>query len=154
MFSLDIGHMWFQVDSGLSEEVSIAAATCGIQRDELFPDIRPADQRFGDFQANGVMPYAKSKKANPRQISEKIVVELKKKDVFQKKISVSIAGAGFINFKLSDEFLDKWLNTYKSILYFKKSYRPNPQFPKLIEKSSIDDSSPNTAKQMHIDSYL
>ena len=50
MFSLDIGHMWFQVDSGLSEEVSIAAAACGIQRDELFPDVRPADQRFGDFQ--------------------------------------------------------------------------------------------------------
>lgn len=146
MLSFDAGYMWFQIDSGLSEEVSIAAAACGIQRDELFPDVRPADQRFGDFQANGVMPYAKSKKANPRQISEKIVAELKKKDVFQKKISVSIAGAGFINFKLSDEFLAEWLNICKSISTFQK------ELPcQLIgKKVVIDYSSPNTAKQMHV----
>ena len=146
MLSFENGYMWFQIDSGLSEEVSIAAAACGIQRDELFPDVRPADQRFGDFQANGVMPYAKSKKSNPRQISEKIVAELKKKEVFQKKISVSIAGAGFINFKLSDEFLAEWLNIYKSISTFQK------ELPcQLIgKKVVIDYSSPNTAKQMHV----
>ena len=85
MLSFGDGYMWFQIDSGLSEEVSIAAAACGIQRDELFPDVRPADQRFGDFQANGVMPYAKSKKSNPRQISEKIVAELKKRRKKKKK---------------------------------------------------------------------
>lgn len=146
MLSFNDGYMWFQIDSGLSEEVSIAAAACGIQRDELFPDVRPADQRFGDFQANGVMSYAKSKKANPRQISEKIVVELKKKDVFQKKISVSIAGAGFINFKLSDEFLAEWLNTYKSVAVFQKEIPCQLVGKKVV----IDYSSPNTAKQMHV----
>lgn len=36
MLSFDAGYMWFQIDSGLSEEVSIAAAACGIQRDERF----------------------------------------------------------------------------------------------------------------------
>ena len=56
------------------------------------------------------MPYAKSKKANPLQVSEKIVVE--QKIIFQSKILVYIAGDGLINFKLSDKFLAEWLNIY------------------------------------------
>ena len=29
--------------------------------DEFEPQIRVADERFGDFQANGILPYAKKK---------------------------------------------------------------------------------------------
>ena len=86
------------------------------------------------------MPYAKSKKANPLQVSEKIVVEQKK--IFQSKILVYIAGDGLINFKLSDKFLAEWLNIYKSISSFLKEI----SFQLIGKKLVIDYSSPNNAK--------
>ena len=80
MLSLNDGYMWFQIESGLTEEVSISAAACGIQHDELFPDVRSAIRVL--------------------EIFRQMVWFLKKMNVFQSKISVYIAGAGFINFKL------------------------------------------------------
>ena len=35
--------------------------------DEGFsPEIRPADPRFGDYQANGILPFAKKRGLNPQ----------------------------------------------------------------------------------------
>ena len=34
------------------------------------PQLRIADQRFGDFQANGVLPFAKRKGLNPREVAQ------------------------------------------------------------------------------------
>ena len=69
---------------------------------ELFDDsfevqIRVADERFGDFQANGVLPYAKSKNMNPRELAQSIINTLPKSNLWVS----SIAGPGFINFKLA-----------------------------------------------------
>ena len=52
--------MWFQIDAWLSESVRMAAVECGVDGDLFVPDVRPADQRFGDFQANGVLAYDKA----------------------------------------------------------------------------------------------
>ena len=41
--------------------------------DENFsPEIRPADLRFGDYQANGVLPFAKKHGLNPREMAERV----------------------------------------------------------------------------------
>ena len=63
---------------------------------------------------------------------------------------VYIAGDGLINFKLSDKFLVKWLNTYKSISTFLKEI----PFQLIDKKLIIDYSSPNNTKQMHVGHLL
>jgi len=34
------------------------------------PEVRVADPKHGDYQANGVLGYAKSRKENPRAVAE------------------------------------------------------------------------------------
>ncbi|MDR1891277.1 MAG: arginine--tRNA ligase [Puniceicoccales bacterium] len=138
--------MWFQIDVGLSKVVSEAAQACDISTVDFSPDIRQADPRFGDFQANGVLPYAKLHRLNPRHVAEQIVEKLRSMEDFSKKIEVGIAGPGFINFKLSGSFLAEWLNLYKSENDYKAAIAQNWSGKRIV----IDYSSPNTAKQMHV----
>ncbi|MDR1413426.1 MAG: arginine--tRNA ligase [Puniceicoccales bacterium] len=138
--------MWFQIDVGLADGVQKAAESCDIFPSDFSPDVRQADSRFGDFQANGILPYAKSQGVNPRQIAEKIANKLQEDENFSGKIDVSIAGPGFINFKLSNAFFAKWINTYKSAKDYKLVLGSNFSGKRIV----IDYSSPNTAKQMHV----
>ena len=69
--------------------------------DSFEVQIRVADERFGDFQANGVLPYAKSKGMNPRDLALTIIDAFPNNDLWDS----SIAGPGFINFKLKSESL-------------------------------------------------
>ena len=64
------------------------------------PQIRTADERFGDFQANGILPFAKKNNLNPRELGEKLIASLPPSEDWE----ISLAGPGFINFKLSKEF--------------------------------------------------
>jgi arginyl-tRNA synthetase len=68
--------MWFQVDIGIANAVLEAAESCKISMAEFVPDVRQADPRFGDFQVNGMLPYAKLYKLNPRHIAEQIIKTL------------------------------------------------------------------------------
>lgn len=138
--------MWFQIDAGLSEAVRMAAAECGITNDAFMPDVRPADQRFGDFQANGVLQYAKLSHSNPRTLAEQIASVLNKMPAIQGKVIVDIAGPGFINFTLSNEFLTEWMSTYSSEQDFQSAAICQFSGHTVV----IDYSSPNTAKQMHV----
>lgn len=105
------------------------------------PQLRIADQRFGDFQANGVLPFAKRKGLNPREVAQSLVAMIPQSDSWE----TSIAGPGFINFKLAPDFLLNWLlklgdsETAKRLLLCDS--------PKKI---TLDYSGPNTAKQMHV----
>src|SRR5882757_7416950 len=61
--------------------------------------LRPCpDPKFGDYQTNALMALAKERKMNPRQLAADVVAKL---DVSEWCDKVEIAGAGFINFKLS-----------------------------------------------------
>ncbi|SSY80022.1 arginine--tRNA ligase [Alysiella crassa] len=91
---------------------------------------------FGDFQINGVMGAAKKLKQNPRDLSTQVADILKQNPTFS---SVEVAGAGFINLRLSPEFLAQNLSGSLKIT-------PNPTPEKII----IDYSSPNLAKEMHV----
>ena len=72
------------------------------------PQVREADERFGDFQANGVLPFAKRNGLNPRELAEKLIAQLSEDEGWE----VSLAGPGFINFKLSNAKLLEWLQIY------------------------------------------
>ncbi len=62
----------------------------------------PKDKQHGDFACNIAMMLAKPLKSAPRKIAEGIVANLSKSDDILK---VEIAGAGFINFYLTNNYL-------------------------------------------------
>ncbi len=59
----------------------------------------PKDEQHGDFACNVAMMLAKELRLPPRKIAEEIASEIEKNDEIEK---VEVAGAGFINFYLSN----------------------------------------------------
>ena len=66
----------------------------------------PRDASHGDLACNAAMVLAKAVGENPRALAERIAAQLKS-DTDVK--SVDVAGPGFINIRLSDEFWHKHL---------------------------------------------
>jgi arginyl-tRNA synthetase len=132
-----------EVDVWLAELVTQAALSCGCE--EFSPEIRPSDPRFGDFQANGVLQYAKKHGQNPRPLAEKIASLLSSQREIGQDVAISVAGAGFINFKFGNGFLCGWLGEHLNV----DSLRP--KIGPIVGKTIlVDYSSPNMAKQMHV----
>jgi arginyl-tRNA synthetase len=104
--------------------------------------IRPcADPKFGDYQANGVMAAAKQRGENPRALAELIVRDLDVSDISEPP---SVAGAGFINFRLKPAFVAEQITAAAGD---PRLGVPNAATPKTVV---IDFSSPNVAKPMHV----
>ena len=62
----------------------------------------PKDNKFGDYSSNIAMRLVKELKSNPREIAEKIIGELSlNTELFSE---VTIAGPGFINFRINQSF--------------------------------------------------
>lgn len=98
------------------------------------------NEKFGDYQSNFAMMNSKIIGGNPRAIAENIVENLESNDVIEK---IEIAGPGFLNIFLKDEFLAENV---------KKISKEKYEFEGLNTKGDviIDYSSPNIAKRMHI----
>ncbi len=97
--------------------------------------------KFGDFQANGVMGAAKRLKTNPRALAETVLSHL---DLNGIASNVELAGPGFINIFLDNNFLSQQLTA-----------QANDGHLGLCKASQaqtvvIDYSSPNLAKEMHV----
>ena len=99
--------------------------------------------KFGHYQLNSAMRFAKILGVPPRIIAEKIVVNFHKENMFS---SISIAGAGFVNVTLSDGFLEE--NIELLVKFGKFSWEQPINFSD--NKVIIDFSSPNIAKEMHV----
>jgi arginyl-tRNA synthetase len=79
------------------------------------------DEQFGEFTTNVALLLAKIQKDSPRNIAAKIIDNLDFEKEFFKKIE--IAGAGFINFFISDEYYKKeFLKILKDKENYGKSY--------------------------------
>ena len=104
--------------------------------------VRPCpDPKFGDYQSNALMSLAKERKINPRQLATDVVAKL---DVAEWCEKVEIAGAGFLNFRLTRTALAKALQSAAAgeHLFYEKSVKPHSVV--------VDFSSPNVAKPMHV----
>ena len=101
------------------------------------------DARFGDYQANGVMGLAKSMKRNPREVAGEVVAKLEIEDICE---APEIAGPGFINLRLTDEFLQQRLLDINA----DPAGRFGIDTTDSPENIVVDFSGPNIAKQMHV----
>jgi arginyl-tRNA synthetase len=128
------------LQSTLSSRVASALRAAGI--DESLAVVTPAaDTRFGDYQTNAAMVAAKSLKKNPREVAAQITAHLAVGDLCE---TPSVAGAGFINFKILDTALSDAVNAVREDDRLGVQSVPAP---KVI---IVDFSSPNVAKPMHV----
>ena len=134
----------FAIAEDLNRILTTAATEAGLETNGFLAEMRTADPRHGDFQANGVLGYAKARKLNPRAVAEKLLAALP--ESVRGQFEVSIAGPGFINFKLKPATLLSWLQTYDSIDHLKSGASSLYQGQRYV----VDFSSPNTAKQLHV----
>lgn len=128
------------LQSDLQKRVSDALRATGI--DESLASVTLAtDSRFGDYQTNAAMVAAKALRKNPREVAASILDHLKVEDLCE---APTVAGAGFINFKVIDRALSSVLNALGEEGRLGVVPVPNPK------TIIIDFSSPNVAKPMHV----
>ncbi|MCC5023575.1 MAG: arginine--tRNA ligase [Candidatus Synoicihabitans palmerolidicus] len=130
------------IEAGLND----AAQALGLDTAPFAPEVHTADPRHGDFQANGVLPYAKRTKQNPRALAEKVIAALP--STITTNFDVTIAGPGFLNFTLQIPALERWLTTYDTEELLRTG--ATSAQPEAGKTFVVDYSSPNTAKQMHV----
>ena len=133
----------FNVAAEIENAVKAAAAQAGFDLALFTPDVRPADPAHGDFQANGVLAYAKRQKQNPRALATQLMALI---TLPAEVCRIEVAGPGFINFSLTPTALQSWLAEYDSESHLRAGAASAYSGQTWI----VDYSSPNTAKQMHV----
>jgi arginyl-tRNA synthetase len=113
--------------------------------DSYLETIRPSqDAKFGDFQANLAMPLAKKWSKPPREVAGQIVARLQLDDLCQPP---EIAGPGFINLRLREDFL---INLLRKALTDSERLGVTPVDAAERKTFIVDYSGPNVAKPMHV----
>jgi arginyl-tRNA synthetase len=133
----------FDLVAALDHALVGAASRAGLSAAGFSPGVRTADPVHGDFQANGVLAYAKQQRQNPRAVAQMLVGQL---DDLTPLFEISVAGPGFINFRLKPAALFAWLSAHGTRADLARGAATAAQGHTVI----VDYSSPNTAKQMHV----
>lgn len=125
---------------GLTQAVSAAFAALDLPADlgRVTPSDRPD---LADFQCNGALSAAKAARRNPREIAQAVLEELSKDTGLA---TAEIAGAGFINFKVSDQALSARANALSS------DDRAGASQVGTVRRILVDYGGPNVAKPMHV----
>lgn len=136
-----LAHIRQRFQTALTQMVGSA----GLSARELaeFVDmVRPSqDAKFGDYQANLAMPLGKKLGQPPREVARQLVERLVWDDLGP---TPEIAGPGFINLRLSDDWLTRHLTAAANDerLGVIKTEHPRTYV--------VDYSAPNVAKPMHV----
>lgn len=127
----------------LKTEIEKALTALGVDYSGLEINLEhPADFKFGDYSTNIAMMVAKQLEQNPKDLAEKIAEQIragKNKNIKD----VQVAGPGFINFYLSNEFFAESI---------RKVAVSGPSFVDVgfNKKLILEYSSPNIAKPFTI----
>ncbi|MEM7312312.1 MAG: arginine--tRNA ligase [Planctomycetota bacterium] len=110
--------------------------------DQLLSMIKPSQNaQFGDYQANLAMPLGKKLGKPPQEVAQEIIAKL---DVADLCHTPEVAGPGFINLKLRDDWLTKQLVAARSDQRLGCAKTDSPK------TYVVDFSSPNVAKPLHV----
>ncbi|MBU4272533.1 MAG: arginine--tRNA ligase [Planctomycetes bacterium] len=102
---------------------------------------RGQDPKFGDYQANMAMPLSKRLGRPPREIAAEIVQRIEVADICREP---EIAGPGFINLRLKEQWLAEELSA--AVLGPRLGVAPVTKPRTFV----VDYSAPNVAKPMHV----
>ncbi|HTL66590.1 MAG TPA: arginine--tRNA ligase [Lacunisphaera sp.] len=133
----------FNVASHVENALKAAGTRLGWTARGFEPEVRVADPAHGDFQSNGALAFAKKERQNPRALGQQLMGEL---SGMTAHFDISLAGPGFINFRLKPEALLRWLQAHDSEDHLKSGAAGAKRGQTWV----VDYSSPNTAKQMHV----
>ena len=100
-----------------------------------------ANSQFGDYQWNGALPLAKLLKSNPRALATQIIEKLEVPGISE---TPEIAGPGFINFRLTNEYLNRKL---EEVSRDERLGVPHAEYSRTVV---VDYPSPNVAKPLHV----
>lgn len=95
----------------------------------------PKNRDFGDFSTNAAMVGAKQLGKNPRELANDFMPKLQELDFIE---NVSIAGPGFINLKIKDNFI------------FQNASAPKQMIAEKPLTIDMDYGAYNVAKSLHI----
>ncbi|MEC2157987.1 arginine--tRNA ligase [Virgibacillus halodenitrificans] len=101
-----------QTEETLKQEIAAAVIQAKLATAEELPAVileKPKDKAHGDFASNIAMQLARIAKKAPRQIAQDIVDHLDQTKASIEK--VEIAGPGFINFFMKNDFLESIIPT-------------------------------------------
>ncbi|MGF1588051.1 MAG: arginine--tRNA ligase [Pleurocapsa sp.] len=127
----------------LKDSVSQALVSAfGAELADTDPLVAPTNNpKFGDYQSNVALSLAKPLQQNPRAIAQAIIDNLQNEDMYE---TPTIAGPGFINFKLKSNYIGKLLAKIQPQERLGVALTKNPQ------RVIVDYPSPNIAKEMHV----
>lgn len=107
----------------------------------------PSDINFGDYSTNIAMILAKQEKVNPKEVAEKILLQIQNDTTYVELIEmVNIAGVGFINFYLDPKYLIEEAEIINYDVEFRNKLSEYGQNKIMV----IDYSAPNIAKPFGI----
>lgn len=115
------------------------AAAFGEEHRDTDPSLRRS--QHADYQANAAMALGKKLKKQPREVAQAILDKLDIKEICDK---AEIAGPGFINLTLNDDFLTRQARDAAADEHLGATRVASP------ETVVVDYSSPNVAKEMHV----
>lgn len=95
---------------------------------------------LGEYQVNNAFQLGKENHCNPREVAERIVIELEKNNIFT---NINIAGAGFINISFSEKF---YINTMNKLLESLDNNIDKHEEKKVF----MDYGGANIAKTLHV----
>lgn len=128
----------------ISSELSLACGKAfeAIGLDAKLGAVRRADRPdLADFQCNGAMAAGKQARRNPREIAAEIVEKLQGVEGLE---DITIAGPGFLNFKVSPDLLSKRVGDVRT------SDMAGAEKMSDTKSIVVDFGGPNVAKPMHV----
>jgi arginyl-tRNA synthetase len=128
----------------------ISEALKNLQIEEVnFSVEHPEDLKNGDYSTNVAMIVAKNIKKNPKELAEKIAMTIQKaQGKFPEIQKIQVAGAGFINFYLSQNFFVNSIKEILASLMENKNFGQNNLFKE--QKIMVEYTQPNPFKPFHI----